>query len=221
MSFTVYISGQKYYAEQVLRICLKKGFNVAGVCCPPGDKYIGKLAHIHGIPITPAGSLKAENFPPNVDLGIAAHSFDYVGKLTRYRPAYGWIGYHPSLLPRHRGRSSIEWAIRMRDAITGGTIYWLNSGLDRGDIAYQDWCFIDPALYAMPPKEAAAKLWRSDLIKIGVDLMDKALSDISTGKIIRTPQDPRFSTWEPSTDVKDIYRPDALMLPAPRKITNL
>jgi methionyl-tRNA formyltransferase len=109
----------------------------------------------------------------------------------------------------------------MRDAITGGTIYWLNSGLDRGDIAYQDWCFIDPALYAMAPKEAAAQLWRSHLIKIGVDLMDKALSDISAGKIIRTPQDPRFSTWEPSTDVKDIYRPDALMLPAPQKITNL
>jgi methionyl-tRNA formyltransferase len=221
MSFTVYISGQKYYAEQVLRICLKKGFKVAGVCCPPGDKYIGKLAHVNDIPITPAGSLKAENFPSNVDLGIAAHSFDYVGKLTRYRPTYGWIGYHPSLLPRHRGRSSIEWAIRMRDAITGGTIYWLNSGLDRGDIAYQDWCFIDPALYAMAPKEAAAQLWRSHLIKIGVDLMDKALSDISAGKIIRTPQDPRFSTWEPSTDVKDIYRPDALMLPAPQKITNL
>ncbi len=76
--------------------------------------------------------LNGDTFPDGVDLGISAHSFDYVGKRTRYKPKYGWIGYHPSLLPRHRGRSSIEWAIRMRDCITGGTVFWLNSGIDRG-----------------------------------------------------------------------------------------
>jgi methionyl-tRNA formyltransferase len=214
MAFTVYISGQKYFAEQVLRMCLNKGFSVAGVCCPIGDKYVGKLAEINNIPVLPAGMLSADNFPDGVDLGIAAHSFDYVGKRTRYRPKYGWIGYHPSLLPRHRGRSAVEWAIRMREPVTGGTVYWLNSGIDRGDIAYQDWCHIDPALLQMKPPEASALLWRNELQPIGIRLITRAVCDISSGKIIRQKQDERFSTWEPSTDVKDIYRPDALMLPA-------
>lgn len=213
--FTVYISGQKYFGEQVLRMCLNKGFKVAGVCCPAGDKYIGRLAALHNIPILAAGLLSADNFPDGVDLGIAAHSFDYVGRLTRYRPKYGWIGYHPSLLPRHRGRSSVEWAIRMRDAVTGGTVYWLDAGIDRGDIAYQDWCFIDPALYQIPPAEASKRLWRDELQPMGLRLLTKAVCDISAGKIVRKKQDARYSTWEPSTDVKDIYRPDVLMLPAP------
>jgi len=213
MSFTVFISGQKYFGEQVLRLCLNKGFRVAGVCCPIGDKYIGKLAHTFDIPTLPGGTLKADTFPDGVDLAIAAHSFDYVGRLTRYRPRLGWIGYHPSLLPRHRGRSAIEWAIRMRDPVIGGSVYWLNAGIDRGDVAYQDWAFIDPALYSMKPGEAAQKVWRESLQPMGVKLMSRALDDIAAGVIIRTPQDDRFSTWEPSTEVRDIYRPDLLMLP--------
>jgi len=210
---TVFISGQKYFGEQILRVCINKGFKIAAVCCPVGDQYIGKLAATFELPIIPAGSLNGDNFPDGVDLGITAHSFDYVGKKTRYKPKHGWIGYHPSLLPRHRGRSSVEWAIRMRDCITGGTIYWLNAGIDRGDIAYQDWCFIDPSLYNKGPKEAAKILWRDKLQPMGVALMSKALCDIKKGIIIKQQQNQKFSTWEPSTDVKDIYRPDSLMLP--------
>jgi methionyl-tRNA formyltransferase len=209
---TVFISGQKYFAEQVLRLCLQLRINVVGVCCPIDDQYIRKLAVLNNIPVLPAGMLNAETLPAGVDLGIAAHSFDYIGKATRYKTKLGWIGYHPSLLPRHRGRSSIEWAIRMHDAITGGTIFWLNAGIDRGHIAYRDWCFIDPALFHMKPAEAAKILWREKLQPIGLQLMRTALLDINAGIIKKEPQDDRFSTWEPSTDVKDIYRPDALML---------
>lgn len=208
----VFISGQKYFGEQILRLCINKGFTVVGVCCPLDDKYIGRLAATFEIPVIPAGTLNADNLPGGVDLGITAHSFDYIGKKTRYKTKYGWIGYHPSLLPRHRGRSAVEWAIRMRDCVTGGSIYWLNAGIDRGDIAYQGWCFIDPALYNMDPKEAAKILWRESLQQMGVELMAKAVCDIRRGIVKKQKQDSRFSTWEPSTDVKDIYKPDLLML---------
>ena len=104
--------------------------------------------------------------PPGIDLGISAHSFDYIGKRTRYKARLGWIGYHPSLLPRHRGRSAIEWAVRMGDPLTGGSVYWLNAGIDRGDIAYQDWCWIDPALRLKDPKRAARELWRDELRRL-------------------------------------------------------
>lgn len=212
MALRVIIAGQKYFGEQVLRLCLLKGCDVAAVSCPVGDRYIGRLAAVNGIRVIPSGTLCAETMPSNIDLGIAAHSFDFIGKLTRYKAKYGWIGYHPSLLPRHRGRSSIEWAIRMGDAITGGTVYWLNGGMDRGDIAYQNWCFIDPALRVKQPAEAAAILWRERLADMGVKLISKAICDIQNGKIIREPQDNRFATFEPSTELERVYRPDLLMI---------
>lgn len=210
----VFISGQKYFGGEVFRLCMELGLEIVGVCCPFDDKHIGRLATGFNIPRIPSGSLRADVFPEGVDLGITAHSFDYIGKATRYKPKYGWIGYHPSLLPRHRGRSSIEWAIRMGDPITGGTIFWLDQGIDRGDIAYQDWIFIDPKYKAYEnPKKAAAELWEKHLQGIGIKLFREALTDIEKGVIKRLPQQKEFSTFEPSTEVCDIYRPDALMLP--------
>lgn len=204
--FRVFISGQKFFGQEVLQLCLNFGFDIAGVCCPVGDKYLGRLAALNGIPVMPSGSLTAETMPGRVDLGIAAHSFDYIGRRTRYRARLGWIGYHPSLLPRHRGRSSIEWALRMRDIVTGGTIYWLNDGIDRGDIERQGWIWLDHS-------KAAAEVWRGELLPLGLRLMGEALSDISRGVVNRKPQDNRFSTFEPSLEgIRDIYKPDMLML---------
>lgn len=208
--FKVFISGQKYFGESVFLLCQKLGIEIVGVCCPLDDKYIGVAARRWNIPIIPAGSLTADKMP-DCDLGITAHSFDYVGKKTRYIPRLGWIGYHPSLLPRHRGRSAIEWAIRMNEPVTGGTVFWLNAGIDRGDIAYQDWCWIPPE-YHLSPRESAGRLWRDQLCPIGISLLEIALKDLLNGVVKRRPQDPKYSTFEPDTNVKDIYRPDLLML---------
>lgn len=211
----VFISGQKYFGGLALRaINNVPGVNVVGVCCPVGDRHIGRAASILDIPAIPAGALSAETMPDGVCLGVTAHSFDYIGKKTRYKARLGWIGYHPSLLPRHRGRSAIEWALRMRDFATGGTVFWLNHGIDRGDIINQEFMFIDPAMHALPPREAARAIWQGELQDMGIRLLVEAIGQIMAGTAPRRPQDNRFSTFEPSTDVKDIYRPDALMLPA-------
>lgn len=209
----VFISGQKYFGEQILSLCLRLDYvEVVGVCSPLDDKYVTKLAHTFNIPVIPAGTLNGDTMPKGVDLGITAHSFDYIGKKTRYKSKLGWIGYHPSLLPRHRGRSSIEWAVRMRDAITGGTVFWLNNGIDRGDIAYQEIVFIDPKLYGIEPKKAARILWEHELQAMGLRLIGNALADIHKGIIIKKPQQKEYSTFEPNADVKDVYKPDLLML---------
>lgn len=209
----VFISGQKYFGSLILHEMIKNPrVNVVGVCTPIGDKHVGKMAYTHEIPIITAGSLNADTMPLNVDLGITAHSFDYIGKATRYKPTIGWIGYHPSLLPRHRGRSSIEWAIKMRDFLTGGTTFWLNSGIDRGDIIEQEIVWIDPKMYNMELKKAARLLWEHELQDMGVRLINKTINDIINGTVKRRQQDNRFSTFEPSLNVKDIFRPDALML---------
>lgn len=213
----VIISGQKYFGECVLSYCLSHpSVEVAAVCCPVGDKYIGRLAAINGIPIIPGGSLCADTMPVGIDLGICAHSFDYIGKKTRYAARLGWIGYHPSLLPRHRGRSSIEWALRFNDFATGGTVFWLNSGIDRGDIERQELIWVKRKYFHGDIKANASALWANELLPLGVKLMGDAIDDISRGVINRKPQNAEFSTWEPCTKVNDIYRPDALMLPPGR-----
>lgn len=208
----VFISGQKYFGESVYFLCKKMGFDIVGVCAPIGDKYLYAAAVRDGVPIIPAGTLNSQNMPP-CDLGITAHSFDYIGKKTRYIPKYGWLGYHPSLLPRHRGRSAVEWAIRMGDSVTGGTIFWLNGGIDRGDIAKQDFCFI-PKEYILNPKRGASDLWREKLCGMGIKLYEEVLTDVKKGVFVRVKQDKRFSTFEPSLDnIKDVYKPDLLMIP--------
>ena len=209
----VFISGQKYFGELVFSMINSLDFvEIVGVCSPLDDKCLTKIARTFDIPIIPSGTLNADTLPDNVDVGITAHSFDYIGKRTRYKAKIGWIGYHPSLLPRHRGRSSIEWAIRMRDAVTGGTVFWLNDGIDRGDIAYQDFIFVDPKLYAMEPRKAAKRLWEYELQAMGLRLLKQALTDINNGVISKKPQLKEYSTFEPNTDVKDVFKPDLLMI---------
>ena len=80
--------------------------------------------------------------PAGVDVIVAAHSHDFISGRVRSRAKYGAIGYHPSLLPRHRGRDAIEWALRFGDPISGGTVYWLGETMDGGPIAAQDWCWV-------------------------------------------------------------------------------
>ena len=211
----VFLSGQKYFGAEVLRVLLNHDkIKVIGVCSPFDDKYLTPLARLHNLKVVESGTLNSNNMPDGVDLGIAAHSFDYIGKKTRYKTNLGWLGYHPSLLPRHRGRSAIEWAIRMGDPVTGGTVFWLNSGIDRGDIFLRDWCFIRPD-YILKPSKGASELWKNSLLPMGVSLFSEALNMIISGEFIKEKQLKEFSTFEPRLDkVSDIFRPDLELLPS-------
>lgn len=209
----IFISGQKYLGEQVLSNCVKDGHEVVGVCCPLGDKYIGRRAAELNIPIIEAGFLSSLTMPKGVDLGVTAHSFDYIGKKTRYSTKLGWVGFHPSILPRHRGRSSIEWTLRMKDFVTGGTVFWLNSGIDRGDIYQQKIIFTPNKYLSLKPREASKMLWLDILQGMGEEMLRDSINRISRGEIVKMPQNKEFSSWEPRIEAKDIYNPDALMLP--------
>lgn len=209
-TLSVVVSGQKKFGKAALKLCEQAGLTIRAVVCPLTDHELQPYAENAGYKIIPAGTLSAETMPADVDLGICAHSFDYVGRRTRYKTKIGWIGYHPSLLPRHRGRSSIGWALRMKDIVIGGTVYWLDDGIDRGDIAYQDWRWLDH-------NKTAKQVWDEDLMPLGVQLLQIAINDIKAGTINRVPQSilSSYSTFEPSLEnVKDVYKPDLLMLEA-------
>jgi len=193
MELKIYISGSGYFGAEVLKLCVSKGFEIVGIDTTQKDKRLRAEAENNNVPI-----YKSVDQAPDFDLGICAHSFKIISDHDIQKARIGWIGYHPSLLPRHRGKSSIEWTIRMRDLITGGTIYWLNSGIDDGEIAYQDFVFVDPELWNMPVREATFRLWTKELCPLGLKLFEKALKDIPRGIIEKEVQDLRFATYEPA-----------------------
>jgi methionyl-tRNA formyltransferase len=102
----------------------------------------------------------------NVDLIICAHAFVFVPDWIR-RQARCCIGFHPSLLPLYRGKTSVADAIAAGESVTGGTVYHLTDEMDGGPIAFQDWCFIQEG-------ETPADLWRRALAPMGLELIIKA-----------------------------------------------
>jgi methionyl-tRNA formyltransferase len=145
--------------------------------------------------------------PDGVDLIVAAHSHDFISEKTRLRATHGGIGYHPSLLPVHRGRDAVRWAIRMGDKITGGSVYRLSNRMDGGNIIVQKPVFVRPG-------ETTQTLWRDLLGPLGVELLTQSvLRYAREGFINGEPQDEAVATWEPSIDRPPAFRPDLIMLP--------
>lgn len=198
--------GQRSFGAAALRRCLELGHDVLGASSPAGDA-VSVEAELRRVPWMPSGALSAASLPVGVDLILAAHSHDFIGRRLRDRTALGAIGYHPSLLPRHRGRDAVRWTVKMGDPIAGGSVYWLSERVDGGDIAAQDWCWVRP-------RDTASELWRRDLFPLGLRLLERVLRDLSAGVIVRVPQDEGVATWEPSWGREPIARPELLRLPA-------
>ncbi len=208
----ILIAGQKWFGAEVFRALRDfPGVFVAAVCAPTdGDKLAGQAA-LYGVPIIAAGGLNAASMPAGIDLIVAAHSHDFIGQATRLRAKWGGIGYHPSLLPMHRGRDAVRWAIRMGERVTGGSVYRLSNRMDGGDVLAQRHVFIRP-------DDTAEELWRRELAPLGVELIAQTVSAFAReGYVHGSEQDEAIATWEPSIDRPPAFRPDLLMIEGPRE----
>ena len=188
----VMIVGQKWLAAELLRLCLARGDDVAAVSAPRMDDRLAALSTAEGIPVCQVPKrLTGEWVPAGVDVLLCANAHVFVTAEARGKARLGALGYHPSLLPRHRGRDAIRWALHMGDVVTGGTVYWLDDGADTGPIAAQDWCWVEPG-------DTPESLWRRVLGPMGLRLFDQVLAALDTGAVPSASQDTRMATWEPS-----------------------
>ena len=188
----VMIVGQKWLAAELLRLCLARGDDVAAVSAPRMDDRLAALATAEGIPVCQVPKrLTGEWVPAGVDVLLCANAHVFVTAEARGKARLGALGYHPSLLPRHRGRDAIRWALHMGDVVTGGTVYWLDDGADTGPIAAQDWCWVEPG-------DTPESLWRRVLGPMGLRLFDQVLAALEAGAVPSASQDTRMATWEPS-----------------------
>jgi glycine cleavage system regulatory protein len=125
------------------------------------------------------------------DVIVAAHTHARVSNEALARSRLGGIGYHPSLLPRHRGIAAVEWTILSGDPIAGGSVYHLADGWDAGAVAAQDWCFVRKG-------ETARELWERALAPIGLRLLAGVVRYAADhGALPARPQDERFATKAP------------------------
>lgn len=191
----IFICGQKSFGRAVLRKLLDDGHEIVGIAPPPQDRLADKMvavAMVNKIPIvSDCDTLLSTDIPDNTQLIISAHSHWMISNKILDKCQFGGIGFHPSLLPRHRGRDAVRWAVHMGDFVTGATVYDLRSGkCDSGDIILQEPLFVDSSW-------DYHKLWE-EIFPVGVRLISEAVKKIESGDLSRKPQEERFATWEPS-----------------------
>lgn len=149
------IIGQQWLAAELLKQCRQSKHQVLMAIAPSGGDRLAKAADAAGVILG-----HHPNATPACDIILAAHAHAYIGAEVRRRARLGALGYHPSLLPRHRGRDAIRWAIHMREPVTGGSLYWMDDHVDAGPVVRQDWCHIRP-------DDTPVSLWRRELGPMG------------------------------------------------------
>ncbi|HKN10984.1 MAG TPA: formyltransferase family protein, partial [Pseudomonadota bacterium] len=173
---------------------LADGADIARAVAPAGDDRLALAAQAAGVPVHVLENPKtvpAAAIADGTELIVAAHTHARVSDQALARSRLGGIGYHPSLLPRHRGIAAVEWTILEGDPIAGGSIYHLAETMDAGAIAAQDWCFVLKG-------ETARELWERALAPMGLDLLTRVVRDArQTGRLPAKPQDERFATKAP------------------------
>ena len=204
----IFLCGQKSFGAAVLKRLIEDGHDIVCVSPAPQDRHYDRLkvaAIRAGVPMTVDGArLTSSDIPGDTDLIVAAHSHWYITAQSVEKTKYGGIGFHPSMLPRHRGRDAVRWTIAMHDAVGGCTVYWLNDKIDGGDI-------IRRVPIMIPPEWDYHEYWRH-LFKIGVEAISGAVKEIENGTAPRIPQEESCATWEPSFDVPRVPRRELIQL---------
>ena len=199
------LAGQRSFGAAALA-ALQQRHDVAQVFAPVGDQLDFEARRLG---IETHERLVADALAPRLDLIVCAHAHVFVSEKARNRTALGGIGYHPSLLPRHRGRDAVKWTVHMGDPVAGGSVYWLSNRVDGGPIAASDFVHVRPGT-------TASDLWRDHLFPMGVRLLVRVLADLDAGRMVKVPQDEACATWEPSWDRPPMDRPDLPQLTSGR-----
>ena len=186
--------GSRHFGVTTLDMLRQQGAEIAGVVVADADDRLAAAARTAGIKVIVQADPKlvvASEIPAGTDLIVTAHSHARVSKEALAEARLGGIGYHPSLLPRHRGIAAVEWTIKEGDPIAGGTVYHLADQMYAGAIAAQDWVFVKKG-------ETARQLWERALAPLGLRLLGEVIKYAAAHKSLPAkPQDEEFATNAP------------------------
>jgi len=193
------IIGQQDFGKAVLEAFLARGDEVAGVFCAPekpGAKtdLLTAAARENGRQVFQFPSLRSTEAQQalrdlKVDIGIMAYVLQFAPQDFVNIPRLGTIQFHPSLLPKHRGPSSINWPIIQGATRTGLTIFRPTDGLDEGPVVLQKPCEIGP-------DDTLGDVYFNKLFPLGVQAMLEAADAVLAGKHREAVQDEAQATYE-------------------------
>ena len=195
----VAIVGQQDFGKAVLEAFLARGNQVAGVFCAPEKPgarpdALKTAAQEKGVKLFQFPSLKSEEAKKalkdlDVEIGIMAFVLQFAPQDFVRIPKHGTIQYHPSLLPKYRGPSSINWPMSRGDPKTGLTIFRPTDGLDEGPVILQKET-------AIGPDDTLGTVYFDRLFPMGVQAMLEAADLVVAGKHRELVQDESQATYE-------------------------
>jgi methionyl-tRNA formyltransferase len=187
--------GSRHFGVTTFNMLRQREVDIARVVVHDGEDRLAAAAKAAGIEVVVQADPKivvAAEIAPNSDLIVTAHSHARITREALAAAKLGGIGYHPSLLPRHRGIAAVEWTIKEGDPIAGGTIYHLADRMDAGAIAAQEWVFVKKG-------ETARELWERALAPLGPKLLGEVIDYAKVHKSLPAkPQEEQFATLAPS-----------------------
>jgi methionyl-tRNA formyltransferase len=194
------INGQQAFGKAALEAILGKGTDEVVAVYTAPDKEgrppdpVKQAALDHGLPLYQPASYKDRQVLEQMraldaDLMVMAYVIIFIPEEARTIPRFGSICFHPSLLPKHRGPSSINWAIIGGAAKTGLTYFWPSDGLDEGEILLQKEVDVGP-------DDTLGTVYFSKIFPLGIEATLEAIDLVRAGNPPRIPQDESQATYE-------------------------
>ncbi|MFC1937891.1 methionyl-tRNA formyltransferase [Chloroflexota bacterium] len=190
--------GQAAFAEKVLQALVERGEEIVGVYTIPDvpgrTNPLKQLALQLGIPLFQPKLMQSpevydEYTKLKPDLNVMAFVTSILPDRMLNYPKLGTIQYHPSLLPKHRGGSAINWAVINGETKTGITIFWPDKGIDTGPILLQKEVEISA-------DDTVGSLYFNKLFLLGIEAIVESVELIKRGMSPQIPQDESQASYE-------------------------
>ncbi|KAL2724953.1 cytosolic 10-formyltetrahydrofolate dehydrogenase isoform X1 [Vespula maculifrons] len=211
----VAIIGQSLFAAEVYKLLRQNGHQITGIFTIPDkgnrEDPLAIAAKADNTPVFKIKSWrnKGVTLPEvlniyksiDVDLNVLPFCSQFIPMEVINHPRHRSICYHPSLLPRHRGASSINWTLIEGDEKAGFSIFWADDGLDTGPILLQRSCKVES-------NDTLDTLYNNYLYPEGIKAMVEAVDLVAKGTAPVIPQPNKGATYDPLLNKKELQKID-------------
>ncbi|XP_057671097.1 cytosolic 10-formyltetrahydrofolate dehydrogenase [Diorhabda carinulata] len=214
-SLRIAIIGQSAFAVDVMHKLKQHGHAIVGVftITDKGKREdpLAKAAAECDIPVFKIKAWRKAGKPlPEVldqyksvsaDLNVLPYCSQFIPMDVINYPRLKSICYHPSILPRHRGASSINWTLICGDKKAGLTIFWADDGLDTGPILLQEECDVEE-------NDTVDTLYKRFLYPVGVSAVARSVDMVADGSAPRIIQSEKGATYDPMLNKPELQKID-------------